>query len=52
MNLCRPSVKEDIRKAKQDREDYLNDYNFLQYLKSPWARITSKTRESGIADEN
>ena len=34
MSLCAPNVHQEIDAAKQDREDYLNDFNFLQYLKS------------------
>jgi len=34
MNLCNESVVNEAAKAKQDRLDYLDDFNFLQYLKS------------------
>lgn len=34
MNLCNESVVKEADKAKQDRLDYLDDFNFLQYLKS------------------
>lgn len=34
LNLCAANVSEDVALAQQDREDYLNDLNFLNYLKS------------------
>lgn len=34
LNLCAANVNEDVALAQQDREDYLNDLNFLNYLKS------------------
>ena len=34
VGLCAANIGDDIMMAKQDREDYLNDLNFLRYLKS------------------
>ena len=34
MGLCSANVSDDVTLAQQDREDYLNDLNFLNYLKS------------------
>ena len=34
MDMCQQGVDTEVTLAKQDREDYANDYNFLQYLKS------------------
>ena len=34
ISLCRPDVKTDLVLAKEDRDDYMNDYNFLQFLKT------------------
>lgn len=34
LDLCDASVHNEIDGAKQDREDYLNDYNFLNYLRT------------------
>ena len=34
MNLCNEAVRDEAASAKQDRLDYLDDFNFLQYLKS------------------
>ena len=34
LSLCDSAIEGEITKAKQDREDYLNDYNFLNYLKT------------------
>lgn len=34
MSLCAANVSEDLASAQQDREDYLNDLNFLAYLMS------------------
>ena len=33
-SLCRPDVKTDLVLAKEDRDDYMNDYNFLRFLKT------------------
>jgi len=33
LNLCNSSVHHEIEVAKQDREDYLYDSNFLNYLR-------------------
>lgn len=32
--LCADNISEDISLARQDRDDYINDLNFLNYLKS------------------
>ena len=32
--MCKPRVIKDLLKAKEDRDDYINDYNFLQFLES------------------
>jgi tRNA U54 and U55 pseudouridine synthase Pus10 len=34
LSLCNEAVHDEIDGAKQDREDYLNDYNFLNYLRT------------------
>jgi hypothetical protein len=34
MALCAENVNDDVALAQQDRQDYLNDLNFLNYLKS------------------
>ena len=34
MALCAANIVDDVALAQQDREDYLNDLNFLNYLKS------------------
>ena len=34
ISLCRPDVKTDLVLAKEDRDDYMNDYNFLRFLKT------------------
>ena len=34
MSLCTENVTSDVALAQQDRDDYLNDVNFLSYLKS------------------
>ena len=34
LDRCAANVNEDVSLAQQDREDYLNDLNFLNYLKS------------------
>lgn len=34
LNLCETSIVDEVSKAKTDREDYQNDYNFLRYLES------------------
>ena len=34
MSLCNEAVRDEAASAKQDRLDYLDDFNFLQYLKS------------------
>jgi len=33
MALCSANVSEDVTLAQQDRYDYINDLNFLNYLK-------------------
>jgi len=33
LDLCDPAVVDEIEGAKQDREDYLYDYNFLRFLR-------------------
>lgn len=32
--MCQVGVEKEVAEVKQEREDYVNDYNFLQYLKS------------------
>lgn len=34
MALCASNITDDVELAQQDRDDYLNDVNFLNYLKS------------------
>ena len=34
MALCESTIDREVASAKQDREDYLNDYNFLAYLRT------------------
>jgi len=34
MSLCRDGADKEVAQAQQDREDYVNDYNFLLYLRS------------------
>ena len=34
LNLCEAEVTNEIGQAKQDREDYLNDLNFLSFLQA------------------
>ena len=34
LNICKGPVKEEVLQAKQDREDYLNDYNFEKFLRT------------------
>ena len=38
LDICGPEMITKIEKAKVDRENYLDDYNFLKYLESLWVR--------------
>ena len=45
IGLCKRSINREIIRAKQDREDFQNDYNFLMYLKSLWGLDSHKKCE-------
>ena len=34
LDICGPEMVAKIEKAKVDRENYLDDYNFLKYLET------------------
>jgi len=41
LDRCDPIVVEEIDYAKNDREDYLFDHNFLRYLRTLWNNTLS-----------
>ena len=44
MGLCdHPTIEAQISNAAQQREDYLDDSNYLKYLKSLWDPRDTKT---------
>ena len=46
MGLCdHPTIEAQISKAAQQREDYLDDSNYLKYLKSLWDLKDTKHQE-------
>lgn len=34
LDICGSTIQSEIKEAKQDRDDFIDDVNFLRYLKS------------------